>query len=237
MNCIIVDDENPAIRILSSYVSQMPVLKLVDTCDNAMKAMDVLHRKSVDLLFLDIHMPGMSGLDFIRSLKTKPLIILVTAYPQHALEGFELDVVDYLLKPVSFERFVQAVNKALERTGNLGVAQLSPSPNEMEKESKGYMFVKADYKLVKIIFDEIVYIEGLREYVRIHTVKNERIITLQSLRKLEEMLPAQKFARTHKSYIVAIEKIDAIVGNSIEIGEELIPIGKSYKERVMRMLT
>ena len=237
MNCIIVDDENPAIKILSSYVSQMPVLKLVDTCDNAMKAMDVLHRKPVDLLFLDIHMPGMSGLDFIRSLKTKPLVILVTAYPQHALEGFELDVVDYLLKPVSFERFVQAVNKALERMGKLGIAQVSPSVDVIEKGSKEYMFVKADYKLVKIIFDEIVFIEGLREYVRIHTTKDERVITLQSLRNLEGILPAKKFARTHKSYIVAIEKIDAIVGNTIEIGEELIPIGKSYKEKVMGMLT
>jgi DNA-binding LytR/AlgR family response regulator len=237
MNCIIVDDENPAIKILSSYVSQMPVLKLVDTCDNAMKAMDVLHRKAVDLLFLDIHMPGMSGLDFIRSLKAKPLVILVTAYPQHALEGFELDVVDYLLKPVSFERFVQAVNKALERSGNMVSVQPTPSADTIKEESKEYMFVKADYKLVKVIFDEIVYIEGLREYVRIHTNKDERIITLQSLRNLEEMLPAKKFIRTHKSYIVAIEKINAIVGNSIEIGEELIPIGKSYKEKVMGILT
>ncbi|OQX79843.1 MAG: DNA-binding response regulator [Bacteroidetes bacterium 4484_249] len=237
MKCIIVDDESPAIQILSNYVSKMPVLQLVDTCDNAMKAIEVLHKNPVDLIFLDIHMPGMSGLDFIRSLKFKPLVILITAYPQYALEGFELDVVDYLLKPVSFERFVQAVNKALERTGNKSFADSRPAETENRVEVKDYMFVKADYKLVKVIFNKIVYIEGLREYVRIHTTDNQRIITLQSLRHLEEMLPEKKFIRIHKSYIVAIEKINAIVGNSIEIGKELLPIGKSYKENVLKVLS
>ena len=236
MKCLIVDDEVPALRILKEYAGKIPGLEVVDLCENALKALDLLNTQNIDLLFLDIQMPGLTGLEMIKTLKNPPLVILTTAYSQYALEGYELDIVDYLLKPVSFERFVKAVNKASDRFGLSGRKPANPVPEEKEKpQTKDYFFVKANYKLVKVFYDDIFYIEGLSEYVKIHT-SGGNLVVLESLKNLESALPSGKFIRIHKSYIAAIDKIDAIIGNSVEIGDKMLPVGKSYKESVLNKL-
>lgn len=240
LSCLIVEDEHPAQVLLTAYLAQLPSLQLVACCSSAMEALDILRQKSIDLLLLDIHLPGLSGIDFLKTLTHKPAVILITAYSEHALESYELGVTDYLLKPVSFERFVQAINKAtewiaLQRTAQQNNANAPLPKNNQTPESpifKDHIFVKADYKTVKVSFDDILYIEGLREYVGIYTASN-RIITLESLRNLETILPADRFMRVHKSYIVAINKVDAIAGNELEIGKKSVPIGKSYREQVL----
>lgn len=236
MRCIIIDDEIPAINVLKEYALKIPGLTVVDTCDNALKALDVIHRSDVDLIFLDIQMPGLTGIDMIKSMSKPPLVILTTAYSQYAIEGYDLDIVDYLLKPISFERFLKAVNKASDRfllKENKG--QPTKIQNTTTIPVKDYFFVKADYKLVKVFYNDIVFIEGLSEYVKIHTT-GKALVVLESLKNLESNLPVDKFIRIHKSYIVATDKIKAITGNSIEIGDELLPIGKSYKDTVFKRL-
>jgi DNA-binding LytR/AlgR family response regulator len=238
ISCLIIEDEHPAQVLLKAYISHLPALRLVACCDSAIQALEILRQQHIDLLLLDIHLPGLSGIDFLKSLPQKPAVILITAYSEHAIESYQLDVTDYLLKPVAFERFVQAINKAIERIELKNVAALnqnakhSANPSEVTPP-KDHFFVKADYKNIKVRFDDILYIEGLREYVGIYTDK-DRIITLESLRKLEEsILPSDRFIRVHKSYIVAIDKVSAVAGNELEIGtKKNIPIGKSYREQV-----
>ncbi len=236
MRCIIIDDEIPAINVLKEYASKLPGLTVVDTCDNALKALDVIHKAGVDLIFLDIQRPGLNGIEMIKSMSNPPLIILTTAYTQYAIEGYDLNIVDYLLKPISFERFVKAVNKASDMF-LLKDKKSQPIVTEenTDAQTKDYFFVKADYKIVKVFYDEIIFIEGLSEYVKIHTT-GKNLVVLESLKNLESNLPPDKFIRIHKSYIVATGKIEAITGNSIEIDEELLPIGKSYKDTVLKKL-
>ncbi len=229
IRCLIVEDEFPAQLVLENYIAQMPGLTLIAKCDNAMQALSVLNSEPIDLLFLDINLPGLGGLDLIRTLQQKPLIVLTTAYPHHALEGYELDVLDYLLKPIAFERFVQAVNKAGKI---LAAAQHTPNPTISDTVEKNYIFVKSDHKFVKVRFDEILYIEGLREYISIYTA-NGRYVILEAMKNMEQLLPAKQFLRVHKSYIVAIEKINAISGNELELNKINIPIGKSYRDKVL----
>jgi len=228
---MIVDDEIPSLRLLTDYVNKISDLQLVGTAEDAFRSLELLHSEKVDLLFLDIEMPGLSGIDMLKSLAQKPYVILITAYKEYALEGYDLNVIDYLLKPVTFDRFLKAVNKVIERHRLKNHAVNS----SVGVKTKDHFFVKADYKLVKIFFDDILYIEGLSEYVRIHTDK-ERIITLQALKNLEEILPADRFLRIHKSFIISIPKIKAIVGNSVEIAGNKITIGKSYREKVLKIL-
>ena len=233
MNCLIVDDENLAVQIISDYCSKIPGLTIAATCDSALKAIDILHTKKIDLMFLDIQMPDFTGLDMLRSMKIEPMVILTTAYSEYAIKGYEFDVVDYLLKPIPFERFVQAVNKASERF--MRKEPRIPLMAHEEKSVDEFFFVKANHKLIKVEHKSILYIEGLKEYVIIQQ-KNAKVITLMSMKSLEESLPAESFIRVHKSFIVAKALIKAIDGNLIEIEDKLIPIGKNYRENVMKEL-
>ncbi len=236
-SCLIVDDEHLARTLLTTYLDKLPQLKLVSSCENAIEALTVLQREHIDILFLDIQMPDLSGLELIRSLSYKPLTIFTTAYAEHALAGYELSVIDYLLKPISFERFVQAVNKATQQLQLKAKAEqnLNATPAALPKPGQDHFFAKVDYKLVKVYYAEILYIEGLREYVSIYTA-DRRLIVYQAMKHLTEILPAEQFVRVHKSYIVSFSKITSLYGNTIEIGEKQIPIGKSYKADFLKWI-
>lgn len=230
IHAMIVDDEPLAQDILESYIENMPNVNLVSKCSNAIEANEVLKNEQVDLIFLDIQMPQVTGIDFVKSIKNPPLIIFTTAYPDYAVEGFELAATDYLLKPISMDRFLQAVNKAEQE-----LAAHKGADNADAKET--FFFVKADKKLVKINYKDILYIEGLKDYVIIRLVEG-RVITLQTMKSLEAKLPSDQFKRIHRSYIVATPKIKALMGNMVEIIEnnktKLLPIGKNYKEALFQ---
>ncbi len=229
---LIVDDEPLAQGIIETYVNQLPNLELVAKCSDAIAANQVLQNNEVDLIFLDIQMPQLTGIEFMKSLSNPPLVVFTTAYSEYAVEGFEMDAVDYLLKPISIDRFMKAVNKVEDRLkdkqGGTGV-----SVNE------DHFFVKADKKLVKVNFNDILYIEGLKDYVIIRQEEG-RVITLQTMKSLESKLPANNFKRIHRSYIVNTTKINALVGNMVEIKEKgenkNIPVGKIYREELLAMI-
>jgi len=231
INCLIVDDEQYARKLLSGYIEKIPHLHLSGEAKNAMEALQLLQESHVDLMFLDIQMPDLTGLELIKSLHSKPVVIFTTAYKEYAVDGYQLYVVDYMMKPISFERFVQGINKAAEmirlRSGN-GVPAASPSSQE-GKESR-FITLKADYKIYKVKLDEIFYIEGLKEYVTYYTT-HRKYIVLESLQKLDEKLPAN-FIRVHRSYIVNTDHITALNGNQIELEKTRIPIGKMYADKV-----
>jgi len=228
MRCVIVDDEQLVRELLEDNIRQIPFLQLVATCKNALEAADVLQRESVDLLFLDIQMPRLTGLQFLQSLKEPPLVILVTAYEKYALEGFDLQVVDYVLKPFSFERFL----KACQRAGDLFRLQQNSRPADPT-----YFFVNVDYTMVKVEVADIIFIEGVKDYIRIHLSSTPKpVFTRTTLRAMEERLPAPDFIRTHKSYLVATRKITSVRRDLVCIGDKEIPIGDSYKENVNRIL-
>jgi len=234
MKCIIVDDEQLARGLIESYIKKMPYLSLHGKCKNSMEAMRILQQEAIDLMFLDIQMPDLSGVKFLKTLSNKPMVIFTTAYKEYAIEGYQLDVVDYLLKPISFERFVQAVNKAIERKKN----NTTENTNEItiqNKKAKDYILLKADHRTHRVKFTDILYIEGLREYVTFFT-KNKNIIVLESLKKLEEILPKSNFMRIHKSFIINTDKVMSLYGNQIEIENKKIPVGKSYIEKVRKEL-
>ncbi len=229
LNCIAVDDEKLVLDLLVDNIQKVPFLHLVKRCRNAMEAADVLHKQQVDLIFLDIQMPGLSGLKFLQSLQNPPMVIFVTAYKEHALEGFNLDAIDYLLKPVSFERFLKACNKAYE------FYKLQHQSASKEDQAD-YFFVYVEYNLVKVSFAEILYIEGMKDYVKIFiTSSSKPVITKMSLKALEEKLPADKFIRVHKSYIVSVDKITVIKRELIVIGHAEIPVSDFYKENLSRI--
>ncbi len=225
ISCLITDDEPIALDILEEYIGMFPQLKLVGRCQRALKAFDVMQREPVDLLFLDIKMPGLNGLDFLRSLKHPPLVVLTTAYAEHALEGYELDVVDYLLKPIPLERFVQAVDKVQQRL-------VARDPSKFQP--KDHLFLKVEHRLVKVRFDEILYVEGLKDYVKV-ICKDRRVLSLMSMKKLLAQLPDQ-FVRVHRSYILSLDQIEEIEGQAFKVGEKSIPIGMSYREEVKEVL-
>jgi two-component system, LytTR family, response regulator len=226
LTCIAIDDEQLALELLEDNISKVPFLQLVNTFGNALQAMKFLQEQPVDLIFLDIQMPGMTGLQFIKGLVNKPMIILITAYENYALEGFELDVIDYLLKPVSLERFIKACNKAWE------YYQLKLKPSGTNEQAD-YIFVNADYSLVKINLPDIIWIEGLKDYVKIHLASSARpVIALMTMKAVEEKLPAKRFIRIHKSYIISISHITAVRKNSLFMGQIELPIGGSYREAV-----
>ena len=228
INCIIIDDEPLARKGLKEYVADVIFLNLVGEFDNSLKATDLISKGEVQLLFLDIQMPKITGLDFLKTLKNAPPVIFTTAYPQYALEGFEVNALDYLVKPVSFERFLKAAVKARE------YYEIRET-NVKEEASTEYFFVKSDNKLVRILFDDVLYIEALQNYVIIHT-HTKKYITYLTFKSVEEYLPADKFLKVHKSYIVAASKIDSIEGNDIKIGLQHIPISRNQKEVVMEKL-
>jgi two-component system, LytTR family, response regulator len=225
LNCLIVDDEPLARNLISEYVSKVPSLKLITTCSSALAAMEVLRVEQIDVLFLDIQMPELTGISLLKTLQKKPLVILTTAYSQYALEGYELDVVDYLLKPITFERFLKAIDKINHR---VSAQPLEIIKTEVSNEPP-YVFVKDGTRLVKVFINEILYVEGLKDYVTIHT-KTQKVITLQRLKALEDILPADKFMRIHHSYIIAFHAIDSVQKGEVKIGNVLIPVSESYKK-------
>jgi len=230
IKCVIIDDEPLARKGLKEYVSDVDFLELVGEFDNPIKATELISRGEVQLIYLDIQMPKLNGIDFFKSFAKAPPVIFTTAYPQYAVEGFELNALDYLVKPVSFDRFFKAALKAKEyyeiREKNVA---------EGTHNAAGYFFIKADNKLIKLIYDDILFAEALQNYVVIHT-KERKYITYLTFKSVEEYLPEEKFLKTHKSYIVATDKIDSIEGNNIRIGTHDIPISRNLKEQVMEVL-
>lgn len=238
INVIIVDDEPLAQDVLETYIEKIGELNLVQKCSNALEANEALKTHDIDLMFLDIQMPQLTGIDFLKTLSKPPLVIFTTAYPNYAIEGFELNALDYLLKPISLERFMKAVNKAMDRI-ELERKDSAAEIVDAGGENLDYIFVKADKKLIKVNYSDIIYIEGLKDYVIIRMDKN-RIITLQTMKSLEEKLPSPIFKRIHRSYIINIEKINAIVGNMVEVVEKgqpkHLPIGKNYREDLLAII-
>ncbi|MBX2947437.1 MAG: response regulator transcription factor [Cyclobacteriaceae bacterium] len=228
LTCLIVEDEPLARNLLVDYVKKVPSLKLVEACSNAMDAMEILRKQQVDLLFLDIQMPEITGITFLKILQKRPLVIFTTAYSQYALEGYELDVVDYLLKPITLERFLKAVDKAMQRH-QLAHQSTIPLISQPGPEKPDFVFVKDGTKMVKVQLDDILYVEGMKDYVTIHT-REKKITTLQRMKVLEEQLPADKFIRVHHSYIIAFKAIDAVHKSDVQIGQAMIPISDSYKK-------
>lgn len=230
VKCIIVDDEPLAIEILESYVGKVDQLQLVSTFRNAVSAFTFLQQHPVDLIFLDIQMPKLSGIDFIKSLKHPPKVIFTTAFRDYALQGFELEIVDYLLKPIPFERFLKAVAKVLHQPSN----QTTPAPKQ-ETVTDNYVYFKVDKKMIKTKMADVLYIESIKDYVKVKTQEKE-IVTQQKISYLEESLPREQFLRIHRSFIVNLEKIDAYSATDVEIGKHSIPIGRNYKNDVMKIL-
>jgi DNA-binding LytR/AlgR family response regulator len=234
LNCIAVDDETLALDLIEDNIQKVPFLNLMKRCKNPFEAIEVLQKEDIDLIFLDIQMPGITGVQFLQSLTNSPMVIFVTAYQQYALEGFNLNVIDYLLKPIDFERFLKAVNKASE-LHNLKHKSLV---NESFTESKNNtIFVNADYSLVKIKTDEITYVEGLKDYVKIHLNSSNRpIVTRMTMKSVEEKLPSAEFFRVHKSFIVSLDKIESIRNLKIKIGNAQIPVSESYSEEFFKLI-
>jgi DNA-binding LytR/AlgR family response regulator len=228
LKCIAIDDEDLALELLEDNISKVPFLQLVATSSNPIEAIDIIQQQQIDLVFLDIQMPGLTGLQVIQSLPNKPMFILVTAYEKYALEGYNLNVVDYLVKPVSLDRFIKACNKARE------LHQLKNKPAGTIKEAEpSYFFINADYSHLKVVFADIVYVEGLKDYIKIHLTGNAKpIVARLSMKSIEDLLPSVMFIRIQKSYIVSKEHITAIRKNSVFIGTTELPIGENYKEAV-----
>ena len=231
INCIIIDDEPLARKGLKEYIADVDFLNIIGEFDNALKATELLMSGSTQLLFLDIQMPKITGLEFFKSLQSPPPVIFTTAYPQYALDGFDLNALDYLVKPISFERFLKAALKAKEYYEVRHHNDQAISG----KTAQNYFFIKADNKLVKIFFDDILFVEALQNYVTIHTT-DKKFITYLTFKSVEEYLPPDSFIKTHKSYIVSASKINTIEGNDIRIGNHQVPISRNEKDNVMDKL-
>jgi DNA-binding LytR/AlgR family response regulator len=223
IKCIAIDDEPLALSKLEGFINKIQDLELIRTFDNAIEAVGWLKENSTDLIFLDIQMEQLTGIQFIETTGSNARIILTTAYDQYALKGYELNVTDYLLKPYSFQRFLQAVNKVMEYFAK------KPENHQLTSENDSYIFIKTEYRLERVDIDDVLYIEGMKDYLRIYCT-DKRIMTLQSFTKMEECLPANKFCRVHKSFIVAINKIKSIERGVIVIADQRIPVSNTYKE-------
>lgn len=229
IKCIIVEDELLAQQVIQNHLQKIDQFELVGICNNAAEAMESLKYQEVDLMFLDIQLPGITGLNFLRSLVNPPLVVLTTAYAEYALESYEFNVIDYLLKPISFERFNKAVTKVLDnRIYTQAAVEKDPIPSD-------HIFVRCNNKYFKVNFAEIIFVQAMRDYLKINT-GDYKLITHQTMAYFEKTLPANKFIRVHKSFIVAISHIRSIYGNSIETGTMTIPIGNSYKDAVMDLV-
>ncbi|MGB5819927.1 MAG: LytTR family DNA-binding domain-containing protein [Saonia sp.] len=231
---LLVDDEYLALDLLENFIKEIPDLELVDKVKSPIQAVEILHREEIDLLFLDIQMPTLSGINLLKTLKQKPVTIFTTAYAEHAVEAFGLDAVDYLLKPFSFERFLQGVVKAKEQ---LHKTRVKPSNTNLEtsRPQDDFLSIKVGAKLIKVFFNDILFVEGLKEYVRIVT-PTERLVTLMSLKELVAVLPENDFLRTHKSYIVNIKKVRSVQGNLLHLDKHKIPISRDKKSDVVQRI-
>lgn len=237
MNCLIIDDEPLAVELLEDFVSKVPFLKLVATCSNGIEAISVVKSNNIDLIFTDIEMPDFSGIEFIKALDVKPLFIFTTAYSHYAIEGFNLNAVDYLVKPIPFHRFLTAVNRAQEvfLMKNKEGRVVDPQTTTLIEPSN-FIFVKADYENIKLNLDDIKYIEGLKDYIKIYSNSHKPILTLSSFKKIEEKLPVNLFVRVHRSYIVSLKYIHSVQRNRILIDEVRIPIGNNYKDDFIKRI-
>lgn len=228
ISCLVVDDEPLALSLLSDYIGSTDGLRLTAALSNPLEALRLADQQLVHLIFLDVQMPELTGIQFMKVLQKKIPIVLTTAYGEYALEGFEHNVVDYLLKPISFERFLIAVEKARQRIGSFQTAPLVATPVD-------YFFVKSEYKIIKLNFSDVVYLEGLRDYVAIHTTDN-KILTLQSLNSFQESLPANRFVRVHKSYIINLDKLSVIEQRTVKVTHAVIPIGSAYEAAFKKLI-
>jgi len=227
LRCYLIDDELPAINILKSYALKTPDLELVGSHTNALEALSILKEQKVDLLFLDIQMPDITGIEFLQILENPPMVIFTTAYEEYALQGYELDIIDYLVKPIPFPRFIKAVNKAQKWYSN--------NSKEAEIPKAQFLLVKADYQTVKIAFEDILYIEGLKDYVKIYTTK-KMVMTRLNLKGIAAKLPTDQFIRVHRSYIIAFAKIGTFQKSHLSIGQKEIPIGNTYQKELFKKL-
>lgn len=232
INCVIIDDEPLARKGLKEYIADVDFLNLIGEFDNPVKVVGLLSRGEVQLLFLDIQMPKITGLDFLKTIQHAPPVIFTTAYPQYAIEGFELNALDYLVKPVSFERFFKAAMRAKEF---YEIREVNSEESKKTAAQPDYFFIKAENKLVKLFFNQILVAEALQNYVVIHTA-SKKYITYLTFKSVEEYLPSDQFIKTHKSYIIAADKIESIDANDIKIGQHHIPISRNLKEKVMEKL-
>lgn len=239
IRCLVVDDEPLALHILEDYISKMPFLQLVKATTNPIEALTMVQAAEADLVFLDVQMPELTGIQFLKIANGKAKVILTTAYPQYALEGYELDVVDYLLKPIAFDRFFKSVQKAQSIIQPVAAKPqqvlVQAEPVQQDDFSTDFIFVKTEHKIQKVYLHDILFIEGLKDYISIFT-SAERIITLQGMKKMEDALPEKHFVRVHKSYIVALNKIDSIERSRIQIGDKIIPVGDTYRDEFFRMI-
>ena len=226
--CLLVDDEPPALTIIEKYISMVENLEIAGKCSNAFEAMDILQKKKVDLLFLDIQMPKLAGTNFLKTLQHPPKVIFTTAYKEYASDDFELDAVDYLVKPISLERFLKAINKLIP-TGIIleEKAELSVTP--------AFLYFRSERKMVKVFLDEIMYVESLKDYIKIHRLKEKPLLVKQSITTLEVMLPKHLFVRIHRSFIVSINKVTAFTNHDVEVGNIEIPIGRQYNGKLLQL--
>lgn len=236
IRCAIVDDEFLARKYLSDYISKIPFLELVGDFNSPLKVMDAIKNKEIELLFLDIQMPDITGIEFLKNIEHRPKVIITTAYKEFALEGYELNVIDYLLKPFSFDRFLKAVDKAAvaQEEQNEAVQDREESAKQETSIYDDYIVIRADRKLYKINYDDLVYIEGQKAYVTFHT-KTKNVTAIASLKDLEEKLPTEAFIRIHKSFIVSVKNIDSLEGNLLEINGQHLPVGKSFREGIEKI--
>ncbi len=225
--CLIVDDEPPALKIIKSYIDLVENLSVVASCSNALQAMEILKKEKIDLLFLDIQMPKLTGIGFIKTLAQPPKIIFTTAYKEYAVDAFDLDAVDYLLKPISLERFLKAVNK-ITNSNNVTEQIMAPS-------KQGFLYFRSERKMVKVFLDDMVYIESLKDYIKIHRIGDKPLMVKQSISTIEAMLPPDLFLRIHRSFIISINKVTAFTPHDVEIGDIEIPIGRQYNSNLKKL--
>ncbi len=237
IHCIAVDDEPLALLKMEDYIKKVPFLNLLGTFDDPLKALEFLKRNSIDLIFLDVKMDNLTGIQFLEILTKKPKVILTTAYDSYALKAYELDVSDYLLKPISFERFIKSVEKVYDELKFVKEPIQAPISNIASKSNQAgeFFFIKTEYRMQKVFFNDIMFIEGMKDYLRLHT-KTERIMTLMSFNRIEQVLPHDNFVRIHKSYIIALDKIESIEKSKIKLHGHDIPIGEMYKKQFFDIL-
>ena len=232
LSCLLIDDEPPALKVLASHISQINGLEIVAQCKNAIEALDVLHQKTVDVIFLDIKMPKILGTEFLKNLSYPPKVIFVTAYREYAVEGYELDAVDYLVKPVSFERFVKAITKVKRMMGKETVSQT----NDYKPNPEAFVYLKVDRNMQKIFIDNILYIESWKDYIKLFLINGKNFLVKQSISSMENLLSEHKFLRVHRSYMVSIKKISGYNGLAVQLDAKEIPIGRLYKQAVMEVI-
>ena len=233
LRCLLVDDEPPALKVLQSHISNVNGLEVVAMCKNAVEALDVLHEKQVDLIFLDIKMPKIIGTEFLRNLSNPPKVIFVTAYREYALDSYELDAIDYLVKPVSFERFLKAISKVKRLLGH----ETPTGVEEYKTNPEAFVYLKVEKNMQKIMVNEIVYIESWKDYAKVFLTNGKNWLVKQSISSLENLLSEHKFLRIHRSYMVSLDKICSYNNNVVQLGEKEIPIGRLYKQNVVEAIT